>query len=376
MYRAQITELIWDDAILRDPGDSAEEDEYDPEYDPDTFYQQNGLTDPEASPIWFVRECRQNLAAISGRQSEDFGPPRHHDRDRQAEEQLPIPVCYAYYQGLLVQQDRVLATQADVEALVYGLARFPALRRITVTPAAHGLLYEPLYETAMIRAFPWGFNYPLPRGWPMGRASEPAQAPPWDEAHKAQWRGVSAVLGALAGDPEHRVAELVLDVHRLPTGLNWQLFEDPTCEEYRDLAALVRRPGFRCIELALLVAWEQWVDRPPFRTGYLRRLFNGAVGLEHISLATDLTPNQEFSPWGAVDLAPGDELRLNDLFPVESFPRLRHFGLAGFHLWQSALLEFLAAMPPSLRSVDLSNLRFYGDGSYRGLLCEMREKLG
>lgn len=384
MYRAQITDLIWDDAVLSSHGDGAEHDqfaefdEHDPRYNPDTFYERHGLTDREAAPIWFVRGCHENLSAICGRQSEDFGPPRHRDRDQQAEEQLPFPVSYAYYQGLLSQQARVLATEADVEALVYGLARFPALRRITITPAAHGLLYEPLYETAMIRAFPRGFNYPLPRGWAMGRwgVSTPVKPPPWDEAHKAPWRGVSAVLRALAGDPGHRVSELLLDVHGLPTGLNGQLFEDPTCEEYRNLAALVRRPGFRRIELTFLVAWEQWADRPPFRSGHVRRLFDGAAELEHVCLSTDLTPNQEFGLWGAVDVAPEDELRLYDLFPVENFPKLRHFELAGFYLRQSTLLPLLAAMPPSLRSLDLRNLRFYGDGSYRGLLCDMREKLG
>lgn len=40
----------------------------------------------------------------------------------------------------------------NVDALVYGLKRFPALRRMTITPAAHGWIFAPLYETPMIRA--------------------------------------------------------------------------------------------------------------------------------------------------------------------------------------------------------------------------------
>lgn len=395
LYRAQITELIWDDAILPTHGDSPEDvedyEDYDPQYEPEDFFERYGLADPEASPIRFVRGCESNLTGISGRQHDYHEHPTHYsttlpqyrDRDRQAEEQLPFPVSYAYYQGLLMQQDRVLATQADVAALAYGLARFPALRRITVTAAAHGLLYEPLYPTPMIRAFPWGFNYPIPRGWPMrsNASSTPVRAPPWDKAHKARWRGVSAVLHALAAarDQPHGVSELVVDAHGLPTGLNWRLFDDPACEAYRDLAAFVRPPGFRHLDLALLVAWEQWgADRPPFRSGHLRRLLEGAGGLEHVRLGTDLTPNQEDFGMSFDDLAPppeGDGLRLRDLCPVERWPRLRHLGLNGFHLFQSDLVALLAALPPSLRSVDLCNLRFVGGGSYRSLLCDMRERL-
>ncbi|KAK8109311.1 hypothetical protein PG984_015112 [Apiospora sp. TS-2023a] len=394
IYRAQITDLIWDDAILPAHGDGPrdveDDDDYDPQYDPDDFFERYGLTDPEASPIWFVRGCESNLYAIGGRQHDyidhpqhyNISLPQHRDRDIQAEEQLPFPVSFAYYQGLLIQQNRVLATQADVDALAYGLTRFPALRRVTITAAAHGLLYEPLYQTPMIRAFPWGFNYPIPRGWPMGTntASIPANIPPWDEAHKGRWRGVSAVLHALAAARDHGVSELVVDAHGLPTGLNWRLLDDPACEEYRNLAALVRKPGFRHLDLTLLVAYEQWgADRPPFRSGHLRRLLEGAEGLEHVRIATDLTPNQDFgSSFG--DPAPpdeDDELRLRDLCPVERWPRLRHLGLNGFHLFQSDLVAFLAAIPPShpLRSVDLGNLRFLGDGSYRSLLCDMRERL-
>ena len=69
-------------------------------------------------------------------------------------------------------------------------------------------------------------------------------------------------------------------------------------------------------------------------------------------------------------------MRLYTLFPVENVPRLRPFKLAGFRLRQSTLLAFLAAMPPSLWSIDLSNLRFYGNGCYRNFMCDMREKLG
>ncbi|KAK8022665.1 hypothetical protein PG993_013432 [Apiospora rasikravindrae] len=395
VYRAQITDLIWDDAILPAHDVVQDDEDYGLQYDPDDFFERYGLTDQEASPLWFIRGCESNLDAIGGRQIDyrdhprhynishkhyldhtqryNISLPQHRDRDRQKEEQLPFPVSYAYYQGLLIQQDRVLATQADVEALAYGLARFPALRRITVTAAAHGLLYEPLYQTPMIRAFPWGFNYPIPRGWPMGSytISTPAEVPPWDDAHKAHWRGVSAVLHALAAHDDHGVSELVVEARGLPTGLNWRLLDDPACQEYRDLAALVRKPGFRHLDLSLLVAWEQWAYRPPFRSGHLRRLLEGAEGLEHVRLATDLNAFHHLGN----SFYEEHELRLRDVCPVERWPQLRHLGLNGFRLFQSDLVAFLASLPPSVQSVDLGNLRFFGDGSYRSLLCDMRERL-
>lgn len=45
-------------------------------------------------------------------------------------------------------------TIMDSNVFRYGLQRFPSLKRITITPAAHGWLYTPLYQTPMIRAFP------------------------------------------------------------------------------------------------------------------------------------------------------------------------------------------------------------------------------
>lgn len=61
----------------------------------------------------------------------------------------------------------MLLSKAHVRALeeAWRLRRFLAVRTITITPAAHGRLFYPLFETPMIRAFPPGFIYPLQRGW-------------------------------------------------------------------------------------------------------------------------------------------------------------------------------------------------------------------
>ncbi|KAI1761053.1 hypothetical protein GGR53DRAFT_47407 [Hypoxylon sp. FL1150] len=50
----------------------------------------------------------------------------------------------------------------------HGLQHFQSLRRIAITAVTHGFKYSPLYKTPMHRAFPNGFNYHIPRGWPRG----------------------------------------------------------------------------------------------------------------------------------------------------------------------------------------------------------------
>lgn len=92
------------------------------------------------------------------------------------------------------------------------MKQFPALKRVTITPAAHGHLFAPLYPTPMIRAFPKGFNYPIPRGWPvMPGPKTPPYAYPWhdiDEMHKEKYRAFHIVTRVLTKE-NHNVSELI-----------------------------------------------------------------------------------------------------------------------------------------------------------------------
>ena len=79
----------------------------------------------------------------------------------------------------------------------------------------------------------------------------PYEVLPWnDENEKSKWRGFCIVTCELA-KLDHHVLELILDVNRLETGLSCRIFDQP-CEEYDNLVALLRRPGFSRIDLALL----------------------------------------------------------------------------------------------------------------------------
>ncbi|KFY86820.1 hypothetical protein V500_07366 [Pseudogymnoascus sp. VKM F-4518 (FW-2643)] len=365
IFRKGVTEVIWDDALL------AESKE---QYEDEFYCEGEGLPDcDETCPVWFLWACRENLSWLTSRKGNDVDDlPQHLERAKQMEAQLPLNVSYAYYQGLLMQQESVLSTQADIEALKYGITRFPALKRITITPAAHGALYTPLYETPMIRAFPYGFNYLIPRAWPTVEPGfSPYEAPPWDtEAEKNKWRGFRIVLRTLA-EQEHHISEFILDVNGLCTGLNCHVFDEP-CEEYEDLVALLRKPGFNRIDLGLLVSTQQDEEWPSFRSGHLKHALGEAKDLQHVSLCTDLGANQEIG----VPEEDSDVIPLRTIFPINRWQQLQHLGISGFVVRQDDLISLLAALPASLLSVELSFLHFYGDGNYRNLLCDMRDKLG
>lgn len=71
-----------------------------------------------------------------------------------------------WHTELLLDQQKVLDSAADVVALRHGLARFPSLRRITLTPSVHGRFAgRPLYPTPVLREFHKEFGCPLPENW-------------------------------------------------------------------------------------------------------------------------------------------------------------------------------------------------------------------
>ncbi|RMJ23857.1 hypothetical protein PHISP_05260 [Aspergillus sp. HF37] len=191
----------------------------------------------------------------------------HLAREPQLARLMTKQVSWEHYQGLLQQHKDVLASDADADALKLGLERFPALKQITVTPVAHGWLFEPFYQTPMIHDFPYGFSYSISRGRPAAGDGDTApEACPWrdNETEKDQWRGFRIIKH------HHSVLELVFDAHQIGTGVNCRIFDGP-CPEYHDLVALLRQPGFSRLDLALLVGAQQYEDWSSLRSGHLRR---------------------------------------------------------------------------------------------------------
>lgn len=162
--------------------------------------------DPEYNcPRWFVKECKD---LIGQRKGFDREHPHHIARQKQVDAQMSLQDCWEHYQKLLQQQDEAISFRRDENAFIYGLDQFPALKRVTVTPAAHGWFYSPLYETPMIRSLPYGFNYPIPRGCAAGFLEMYPDPILWSEApeaYKEQWHGVRIAIRILA-QHEHNIS--------------------------------------------------------------------------------------------------------------------------------------------------------------------------
>ncbi|KAI0481362.1 hypothetical protein GGR56DRAFT_689071 [Xylariaceae sp. FL0804] len=148
---------------------------------------------------------------------------------------------------------------------------------------------------------------------------------PWTagaEEKRIKWRGFGIVTRELARVKDnHKVMELVLDARHLETGLNCRIFDEPPCEEYNDLVQVLRQPGFRRLDLALLSTWQDRrnLNWSAFRSGLLERALGEATQVQHISL------------------------RIHTLLKPDD------------------LLSLLAALPAALRSVELAHLEFLGD---------------
>lgn len=279
-----------------------------------------------------------------------------------------------HYQVLLRQQDEVIHSGADAEAFQYGLERFTSLKRVAITPFTHGLWLTPLYETPMIRAFPRGFSYPIPRTWGLSIWHRGPVEHRWNqmtEDGKDRWRGFRIATRELAEAEHCGVSELVIDVNHHPSGINCTVFSEP-CVEYDNLLTILRRQGFRRLDLAVMVGEQGFSeDSHALNSGYLRRALSHAPYLEHISLRTDdYDADYDWNQDPTLNFVP-----LNTIFPVDNWQCLQHFGLSQFPVRQDNLLSVLAALPSTLRSVESSNLVFL-QGNYCNLLVDMRDSLG
>jgi hypothetical protein len=385
VFSKAIAEIIWDDARLVSGPQGGDSDDEDNVWD-DGSEPEEDL--PEGCPAWFARACRDNNEEIKFRVGDDIPRPSQVSRMRQVEEQMPPNLAWEYYEQLLLQQEEILQSEADVKALRYGLERFPSLKRITITPAVHGLLYEPAYETPMIRSFPYGFNYPIPRTWPLGEyggpvGGDPVELPPWNETDQSPYRGFNCVLRELA-TTEHHVSEFVIDVCTLGTGINYRIFDNPSCVQYRKLTQLLRRPGFRRLDLHLNADgdyWRNWTADRGFsrnwtclRNGHLHRALSEAKDLRHFTFGAfhdDMQFDQcvdKGSPESRVIFTP-----IRTFLPLDRWERLQHFGLSNLFVRQDDLLSVVNELPSTLTSLELSFLTFLDGGSYHGFFEDLRQ---
>ncbi|PTB37181.1 uncharacterized protein TrAFT101_010915 [Trichoderma asperellum] len=360
VYRHDIVEIVYDDAFVRCPADYN-----DRIYDLAVF--QTRFMDPEQ--VWLQFEVDDNIEEINRRYgtdvkvlSERLGEARRAGYKFSMEDAMQLLI---YLQS---EQQHNIGTEADAKAFRCALRHFPALRKITVTPAAHGSPFHPLYETPTIRSIPLGMNYPIPRGWPTRRGNNPVMfATPWEE-EKEIWRGYNMVAKILAEEKQHHhVSEFIIDAHYIHTGLNCRLFEQP-CEEYSNFQTILQQPNFKKLQLSLHVNGQELpnVDWAAFRNNLLRNAIAEASQLEHFSMETnwdmDILDRRIQPP------------TLQTFLPIESWTALQHFRLWNFPLRSADLISTLSQLT-GLRSLELGFLDLYEDDNYHDLLNDMRGTL-
>ncbi|KAK8050316.1 hypothetical protein PG994_012046 [Apiospora phragmitis] len=299
VFRNQVVEIVWDDTILpEDDTQDGESDIGEIEYG-DTNFWEDGVKEEQA------------------------------DRDEQK--------FSGWFSGAHIR--------AYEDAWVR--RRFPALRTITITPAAHGRLFHPLFETPMIRAFPPGFIYNVPRGWPV-LGLTPPEAEEWDE-DGSDWPAFRTVTSVLARYPHHPLPELRVDAFEIPTGLNVRVFEEP-CRALTDFTALVARPSFQRLHLDLLVGAQEHLGWPAFTRGQLAAALSAAK-LQSLSIQTNV---QSF-----MDRMEPYCVSLRTIFTPASLASVRHFSLGGFYIREDDLMQILADLPQEfLQTVEFKNLYF------------------
>ncbi|TGJ78375.1 hypothetical protein E0Z10_g10389 [Xylaria hypoxylon] len=359
VYRAQITEIVWDDALLASTG---------PEHDPSAAVigAFNDCDDErKPCPEWYDDACEGNnidLGYFLVYLYHKSGDPV----EQQIAAQISLEESWTYYQGLLRQQQEVLDSRAHVRALESGIGRFPTLRKITVAATIHGRIFVPIYETPMIRAFPRGFNYPIPN-WPRTTFGQ-VECPDWDENDK-RWEGLRVVVHLLAQNFDSgKVTELHVDSFQLRTGLNSRLFEKP-CPTLANLEVVLGRANFESLHLDLMVNGDD-SQADVFGRGLLKRAIDGAAGgqgLKRLALGTN-NENTEayFDTWC---------VPFKIIYEPSSLQHLEHFSLSRFPVIESDLLALLATLPYSIRTIELRFLDIL-EGNHRSLLYQIRDTLG
>ncbi|PNP73530.1 hypothetical protein FNYG_13124 [Fusarium nygamai] len=374
IYRLNVEEIIWDDATLvPSEGDGDLFHEYSDESE-EVVPEELAAEDQE-SFAWFAHGCKSNMEAAQDRMEDASLRPEDVSKQHQLNNAMPFLDAFEYYNLLEGQQRDIIVSKTDEDMFRYILQQFPNLKRVVVTPAAHGYLFEPLYRTPMIRSFPYGFIYPVPRGWPIPLPGQiAAYVLPWvgDDAleeNKNLWHGFRIVTKVLA-EEKHNVTKLMLDAHQFNTGINHFALNRGT-EEYNNFCDTIKRPGFQKVQLSLLVGFYLSEDYEIYDKGYLHDALCEATDMRHFSFHTDFATNRQ--SW-TIDMY--NYTSLFDVFPIERWQQLTHFGLSNVLVAQTDLINFLSKLPPTVQTVELSFLTFMdGDGHYISLMEDVRDKL-
>ncbi|KAH7128962.1 hypothetical protein EDB81DRAFT_696957 [Dactylonectria macrodidyma] len=313
--------------------------------------------DARKVPRWFAFICEQNRRILAT------------ECDDRVEDLMTTDKSWEEYKDLLRKQRQVLKSNQLAEALVTGLKSFPMLRKITITPACHGRLFEPLYRTPTIRAMPYGLNYPVPSGWLPATCEPWFQVPRWSEI-ETEWMGFRLVMRLLANTRlAHNIEEIRVESHKLITGLNSNMFAKPN-PALTDFTTAIAAPTFRRLHLDIICNSRHGYKWPGYNNDLLSQALadaSGGRGLEHLSLGMhghvrDSSLDPEYNP------------SLTQIIPLASLARLKEFRLSGFFVTSSDLIRHLAMLPETTELVEISLLDIV-DMDYEELLVRIRHTL-
>lgn len=315
-FRTRVQEIIWDGTYL--------------DWEGSTICESS--TVPSSQLDWYIQSCRNSIALLGT--TERW--PGDVARMRQLAAAMGPVESIEIYKELLRGQSSVLESGADIKAFEYALNRFTSLRRVTISNKTHGRLFMPVYQTPMIRSFPYGFVHALPR---------PFLAPCFqNNKERKTWvtRGVRNTLRALAKHGKHNVSEFIIDEEMVfGIGLN-----DETT--LADLYSLVQRPGFRRLHLH---------NRHPIQA---YKLLEKARTLHSLRFRlVDYDPSHRWDAWAAQasDRVP---VQMNTYleFPMPLSQSLQKLAITGYGVDADSLATALAPLA-SLRSLELRSVSFY-----------------
>ncbi|KAF9769096.1 hypothetical protein IL306_013539 [Fusarium sp. DS 682] len=288
---------------------------------------------------------------------------------RQLAAPMSLRKSYAYYYKLAEQQHCVLSSNADIEAFEYALKRFPSLSRVTISTRTHGRLFMPLYETPMIRAFPYGFVCPLPDcGGVKQKSNFLWQSDETQPQYDILWRGFCSALRVLARHQNHKIVEFIVEDHSFNTGVYFDLFQKDS-HTYSDLISLVQRPGFSRLNLPLREKQHHEMASNPYhpaqKLSYLHGVLEQAKGLKSLTVSGGgIGFEEEVSNKAWVVPENGTAHYTHRpinfrffLLTKRPLRQLRHLTLQGIHVNKKQLVTLLASLP-NLSSLELRFISF------------------
>ncbi|CAH0043568.1 unnamed protein product [Clonostachys solani] len=349
-FRHQIVQLVWDQNRFC-LGNIGDRDSFNPLYQFTPFNSSHELATE------MVRFQRNRIANTGCLISNDFSAPSGNTMFESR-----IAKINKYVQ---MRREANELSNSDAFALEYYITRFPSLRQIIISHSTNGWLFQPFYETPLIRSFPSRFIYDVERSdfpsQPLTRISDRTD---WSEYSKTT-RGYRTIFKALAAAKELQLEDIVIEA---PSGVNcglpFDFFTLGMTSDYLNFVELLRRQHLRRFDLTITI-WTLIRDyenqsHPPVRL--LKDALREAASLTHFSFKVDCA-----DPRPDVDWVP-----LKALLPVDRWPNLRHFELSYFTVKQNDLADLLGELPRSIRSIELGFLVFFEESeSLAGLLDEI-----